>query len=257
MVTTLVKERVQYPVRLFADSVTVIIRCGILLLLYSYVFKLNHGVINGTTFLFTSWSILFYFLFATTQLKYISRKMMEDVQSGGLEMILTKPISYISYRGWSQFGFGLYSFIVAIAFSVPALWLTVGIPPTMHLAIFIPTLIMTTLLGGMIYVFIYSLVGLCAFWVEDINPIFWIIDKSVMILGGSYLPIALFPSFLYKLAMYSPFGASLFVTHTMYPSWEGEWHRMIIIQVVWIIILGAALYAVYQLAKKKVSVNGG
>jgi ABC-2 type transport system permease protein len=96
-----------------------------------------------------------------------------------------------------------------------------------------------------------------AFWIEDINPIFWMVDKMVMILGGSYLPVALFPSFMYKIALYSPFGASQFITHTVYESWKTNWFLLISIQIFWIVILSILAYIVFLKARKKVSVNGG
>ena len=56
---TTVKDRIQYPDRLVVDTIGILARCGILLILYWYVFKLSNGVINGTTFLFAAWSIFF------------------------------------------------------------------------------------------------------------------------------------------------------------------------------------------------------
>ena len=83
------------------------------------------------------------------------------------------------------------------------------------------------------------------------------VDKTVMILGGSYLPIALFPAFMYKLALYSPFGASQFVTHTVHKTWQTTWYQLIGIQIFWIILSGIIVYFMFEKAKKKVSVNGG
>ena len=78
---TLVKDSFQYPHRLVIDTFTVIARCGILLLLYWYVFKLNNGVINGTTFIFSAWSIFFYFSFSTLRLQEISKWMNHNHHS--------------------------------------------------------------------------------------------------------------------------------------------------------------------------------
>jgi ABC-2 type transport system permease protein len=257
IITTLIKDRIQYPGKLFADSVSVIVRCGILLVLYYYVFKINNGVVNGTTFLFASWSILFYFLFATMQLKYISRAIMQDVQSGSIETLFNKPISYLSYRMWWQIGSGLYSFFISSLVSVVLLYLFVGIPETMKLSMFIPTLITTFIFGMILFLLLYSIIGLLSFWIEDINPVYWIVDKAVMILGGSYLPVALFPDLMYKFALYSPFGASLFLTHTVYESWQVNWYSLIAIQSAWTLVLGLIVYILFSKAKKRVSVNGG
>ena len=37
---------------------------------------------------------------------------MQDVQSGTVEMLFNKPISYLAYRMWWQLGSGIYSFFV-------------------------------------------------------------------------------------------------------------------------------------------------
>jgi ABC-type uncharacterized transport system permease subunit len=109
----------------------------------------------------------------------------------------------------------------------------------------------------MLTLLLYSLIGVLAFWIEDINPIYWLIDKAVMILGGSYLPIALFPPLMYKIALFSPFGASQFITHSVNESWKSSWYILILIQLFWIIISGICLYWLYNKAKKRISVNGG
>ena len=254
---TLVKDRIQYPDRLVMDTIVIIARCGILLILYWYVFRLNNGVINGTTFLFAAWSIFFYFSFSVLRLRDISRAIMQDVQTGNVEVLFSKPISYLSYRMWWQVGSGLYSFAVITILAVIALALIIGFPGTMTISIFIPTLVLTFICGSILSLFLYLIVGLLSFWIEDINPVFWIVDKAVMILGGSYLPIALFPAFMYKIALYSPFGASQFITHTVYESWQTNWYQLVGIQLFWIVLLGLIIYFMFERAKQKVSVNGG
>jgi len=257
IVKTLLKDRIQYPGRLLVDTFGIIARCGVLLVLYSFVYKLNGGTINGTTFLFAAWSIFFYFAFSVSRLRDIPLKIMQDVQTGNVEVLFSKPISYLSYRMWWSVGAGLYSFVIISTLGFVTLAFIIGIPPTMTTIIFLPTVILTVIFGAILTLFLYSIVGLLAFWIEDITPIFWMVDKSVMILGGSYLPVALFPSFMYKLAVYSPFGASQFITHTVYESWQTNWYQLIGIQLFWIILLVIIVYFMFNRALKKVSVNGG
>lgn len=257
IVRTLFKNSIQYSGRLLVDTVGVLSRCWILLILYWYVFKLNNGAINGTGFIFIAWSIFFYFSFSVLRIRDISILIMSDIQSGNIEVLLSKPISYLSYRTWWQVGSGLYSFIVTTILTVIVLIITIGVTNTMTTTIFIPTLILTFICGLALSLLIYSIVGLLSFWIEDINPVYWIIDKTIMILGGSYLPVALFPSFMYKVSLYSPFGASQFVTHTVYESWQTNWYQLIGIQLFWIILLSLIVYFMFEKAKQKVSVNGG
>ena len=78
-----------------------------------------------------------------------------------------------------------------------------------------------------------------------------------MILGGSYLPVSMFPNFMKVIAYISPFGAINFATSTVYSSWNNEFIIRIILQIVWIIILGIILAFIFNKAKKKINVNGG
>lgn len=257
IIKTLVKDRMQYPARLFADTMSIVARCGILLLLYSYVFGLNNGVVSGVTFDVVAWSMFFYFSFITLSLSRISRAIMQDITSGHIEILLSKPVIYLSYRAWWQVGAGVYPFIVTTILGTVVLVATVGIPQTMKIPMFLPTLFLTFVGAAIITIFVYVIVGLLAFWIEDVNPVFWIVDKAVMILGGSYLPIALFPDFMYQIALYSPFGASVFVTHTVYESWAINWYKLIGIQMVWALVLGTVVYFMFSKAVRNVSVNGG
>jgi len=257
IIKTLIKDHVQYPSRLVVDTLAIISRCVVLIFLYWSVFKLNNGTINGTTFIFVAWSMFFYFTFSVLHLRDISRLMMQDIQTGNIEVLLSKPVSYLSYRMWWQIGSGLYSFLVIIILGTIVLGLTVGFPATMGTSIFIPTLILTVVCGIILSLYLYAIIGLLAFWIEDILPVFWIVDKTVMILGGSYLPIALFPPLMKKIALYTPFGASQFITHTVYETWQINWYQLVGIQLFWIVLLGAFVYFLFKKAKQKVSVNGG
>jgi ABC-2 type transport system permease protein len=256
-ISVLVKDQLHYPNRLVLDTFIMIARYGVLIILYWYVFRLRGGSIDNTTFAPVAWSMFMYFALMTLRLRDVSRLIMEDVRSGKIETLFSKPISYLNYRIWWQVGTGAYSFLVMTGLGAIVLALAVGIPSTMTAAAFIPTLLITFIGCCLLSLAIYLTVGLLAFWIEDINPVFWIIDKAVMILGGSYLPIAFFPPLMYKIAVYSPFGASQFVTHTVLESWRVDWPSMIGIQLAWIIVLGAAVWVIFTQARKKISVNGG
>ncbi|OGE83870.1 MAG: hypothetical protein A2846_05075 [Candidatus Doudnabacteria bacterium RIFCSPHIGHO2_01_FULL_49_9] len=247
----------QYPGRLLVDAFAMIARCGILLLLYSRVFQLNGGTIGGITFNVAAWSMFFYFSFSVFRLRDISKAIMQDVRSGNVETLFNKPISYLLYRVWWQIGMGLFSFVAITIVGVVVLVLIVGLPTTMTTTIFILTIIPVFLGATMLSLAIYSIIGLLAFWIEEITPIFWIVDKAVMMLGGSFLPFALFPDFMKKLTVYSPFGASQFMTHAVYDSWAEQWVFMLGAQAVWTIALSLLAWTMFMKARQKVSVNGG
>lgn len=257
IVRTLIKDRLHYPGRLIAETLTSIARCAVLLLLYAYVFDLKGGTLAGTTFPIAAWSMFLYFSLGSLRLRDLAKSIPQDIQSGNVEILFSKPVSYLWYKMWWQVGAGLYSFLVLTLIGSIALSLAVGIPSTMLSPFFLTTVLLAFILGSILSLFLYSLVSLASFWIEDASPLFWIVDKTVMILGGAYLPVAFFPPLMYKLAIYSPFGASQFITHTVYETWRDEWFMLMGIQIGWIAIAGLLLFVVFSKAKRSVSVNGG
>jgi ABC-2 type transport system permease protein len=257
IIKTLIKDKLHYPGRLVTDTLITLARFLILMLLYWYVFNLNNNNINGTSFIFVCWSMFFYFSFFLLRTRNIARQIMNDVKTGTIEVIFSKPIHYLFYRFCWQLGDGLYPYLLISSVFVIGLGLTVGFPSTFSTPIFLLTFLLTIILGAFISLCIYGIIGLLSFWIEDIDPIYWIIDKMVMILGGSYLPIALFPDFLYQISIYSPFGASQFITHSVYPNWQINWPYLLSIQFIWLIICGLMIYFIFQKAKSKISINGG
>lgn len=257
ILSTLTKDRIQYPGRLVTDTVGMLARCGILLILYHYVFKINNKSINGIGFREAAWSIFFYFAFSVLRLRDLSRLIMQDVRSGNVEILFSKPISYLLYRSWWQLGLGLYSFIVLAPTLSSVLYFIIGIPEIMKNVIFLPSLFLVIVFGAILSLLIYTVIGLLAFWIEDILPLYWIVDKTIMILGGSYLPVAMFPRYLYLVAKYSPFGATHFITQTTTAPWQTNWMNFLFIQLCWIIIFWWLVSFLFTNARTKVSVNGG
>ena len=250
------KNQMQNKTYILLDIFNMVSRCLIVFLLYGYVFKISNNSINGTDYKTTLWSMFMYFCIMTLNIRKIHKLIMDDVKNGNVEMFLNKPVNYISLSFYKALGQGLYSFIFISILGSIAMILFVGIP-TLNLYIFIPTFIITLILGTILGLIMYSIIGLLSFFMQDVRPIHWIVDKFVMVLGGSYLPVALFPQFMKVLAFISPFGAINFTTSTVYSSWNDEYIIRILLQVIWIIIFGILLKYVYKKAREKAMINGG
>ncbi len=257
IVTTLVRDRMQYPAGFFVELVALTARCGVLLLLYRYVASLQGGSVAGVAYASLAWSMFLYFIMLTFGLRYISKDIMKDVRSGAVETIFTKPVSYLAFRVWWKVGNGIYQFLILLLLGTAALVWYVGPPPMIATPYFFATLIATFIGGCLLELLVYIAVGLLAFWIEDIDPVRWVIDKAVMILGGSYFPVALFPSGMYLAALYSPFGASRFASHVVSPTLATPWTTLLTIELVWIGVCAGLVAILYHLARRRVSVNGG
>lgn len=250
------KNQMQDKTNLVLDVFNMVSRCLIVFLLYAYIFKLSGGSINGVDYKTTMWSMFIYFCIMILNIRRLDNLIMGEVRSGNVEMFMNKPTNYLTLSFYKVLGQGIFSFLFISVIGSIVMVLFVGVP-NLNLSIFIPTFIITLLLGQILALFIYSLIGLMAFFIQDIRPIHWVVDKLVMILGGSYLPISMFPKFMKIMAFCSPFGAINFASSTVYDSWNNEFVIRIVLQLVWIAVFGLLLSYVYNKSKEKAMINGG
>lgn len=241
----------------FVEVSSILARYVVLLFLYAYIFKYKDGSINGTTFQIVAWSMFIYFSIMLLKVRDISKKIMTDMKSGSIEILLSKPFHYLGYKILWQLSTGFYPFLyISLAGSI-ILYFYVGIPETMQSLFFVITFLVSLVFSVINAICIYTMVGLAAFWFEDVESMRWIVDKLVMILGGSYLPVALFPKILYLFAISSPFGAAYFVTHTVNESWRSNFAMLLSIQFFWVLVLVGLTIFIFSRAQRKLSVNGG
>lgn len=256
VIKIIMENQIQDRTNLLLDMFNMFSRCVIVFLLYAYVFKLNGGLINGIDYPTTMWSMFIYFCIMILNIRRVDNLIMQDVKTGTVELFMNRPTSYLSLSFLKVIGQGIFSFVFISLLGTAIMILFVGIP-NLDLKIFIPTFFLSLILGQILGLMIYGIIGLMAFFIQDNRPIHWIVDKFIMILGGSYLPISMFPPVMKAMALYSPFGAINFATSTVYASWNDEWVIRLGLQVGWIIIFGILLNIVYRKSKKKAMVNGG
>ena len=231
------KNQMQNKTYILLDIFNMVSRCLIVFLLYGYVFKINGGSINGISYKTTLWSMFIYFCIMILNIRRLDKIMMDDIKSGNVEMFINKPTNYIFLNFYKCLGQGLYSFIV------------ISLIGSIAMIFFV--------LGQILGLIIYAIIGVCSFFIQDVRPIHWLVDKMVMVLGGSYLPIAMFPNFMKVAAYYSPLGAINFATSTVYDSWNNEFISRIMLQVGWIILFALLLKKLYMESLKKSMINGG
>ncbi len=250
------KNRIQDRTNILLDVFNMISRCFIVFLLYGYIFSVNGGVVNGVDYKTTMWSMFIYFCIMILSIRKLDNIIMKDVKSGNVEMFMNKTVSYLTISFMRVIGEGLFSFLFISFIGTIIMVLVLGIPQ-LNLLIFIPSFIITLFLGQILGLLVYGIIGLLSFFIEDIRPIHWIVDKLVMVLGGSYLPISMFPKVMKIMAFASPFGAINFASSTVYDTWNSEFILRIELQIFWIIIFGIILYFVYKKSKEKAMINGG
>jgi ABC-2 type transport system permease protein len=181
----------------------------------------------------------------------------EDVRTGSLAVQLVRPLSYPLYRLFSALGERAVRFaITAAAAAVIALALVGPLPEfgwqnLVFLAIALPCAFVLDFLG-------YFLVGLGAFWMEDTSGPMLIYSRMTMILGGMLIPLQLFPEWLQGPLHVLPFASIVYGPARMFVQPNSiEFAQIMANQVIWIGVFTLIVTAVYSVAVKRISANGG
>lgn len=225
--------------------------------LYKNVYLLAPSVSSKIPIENAIWSMSMYFVVFWLGFRNLERKFRKDIKSGDVEMYLLRPMHYVLQKIMQQFGEGILPFVFSLITSFFISYLLVGFPIiNAPFNLFILAVVIIFFLSQILTIFIYTLVGLSSFWLEDSEPIYFIVSKLIMIFGGAWVPVAFFPILLQRVAEYSPFGASMSLVFAMYPNFMDRFSFLAMINIFWIFILGTLVYFVSKNAYKKLSVNG-
>jgi ABC-2 type transport system permease protein len=129
-----------------------------------------------------------------------------EIRTGDIACHLTRPFSYLLALAAQGIGMTLVRapFVGAAAFACGVVF-TGTAPPAALLAQFVPFALAAMLLLYGLHV----VIGLLAFWLTEVTPVFWIAQKLLFVLGGLMLPLTLYPDWLRQLAHLTPFPAML------------------------------------------------
>ncbi len=243
--------------KLFFQMINHIIFMVFVFFLYKNVYLLVPNLSEKIPIQNALWSMSMYFVVFWLGFRNLYKSFDKDIKSGDVEIYLLRPSHYVWQKVIQQLGEGMLPFLFSLITSFVVSYFLVGLPiVNSPFGLFILAVIVIFILSQILTMLIFVLVGLATFWLEDSEPIYFIVSKLIMILGGAWVPVAFFPSFLQKIAEYSPFGASMSLTFAMYPNFMEKFYFWVGINILWIILLGIFAYFVSKNAYRKLSVNG-
>ena len=184
----------------------------------------------------------------------IHLRLEDDIRSGAIEAHLLRPASYLLLRVAESCG-GLLVRLGALGLvGVAALAVSrhVGPSPGFWLC-----LIVLGMLGGLVGVLLYALIGMSAFWARRTVPIYLSVQKLSFLLGGLLAPLTLYPPWLRDIAKASPFAAQLYwpAAIVISPSVKTV-VEAIAWQVLWVAVLAATLAAIWQVGLRRLLRQG-
>jgi ABC-2 type transport system permease protein len=186
----------------------------------------------------------------------VSREIDQDVRSGDVAYQLIRPYDYVTFRLAAYLGERALRFVSCLAIGTVLALLYVGpieLSPTAVLAAGLVVLV------GAIVDFLGAVaIGLCAFWVEDTQPLQLLYDRAIMLLGGLLLPLELFPDWIARILAALPFQLILYAPARM--AVTGDLSNLIpmLVQLGVTLALALALArGVFALATRRLHANGG
>lgn len=130
-----------------------------------------------------------------------------DVRSGDVTYHMGRPISYVGSKLAEGAGeLALRLPVLGLCGLLFARWFSGEWPRVDGLLLAVPV----GLLASVFLLLSYAAIGLCAFWVHDVTPAYFIWQKLAFLLGGLMLPLSIYPGWLQTIALHTPFAAALY-----------------------------------------------
>jgi viologen exporter family transport system permease protein len=182
-------------------------------------------------------------------------EIQEAVRRGDVVYRLGHPVSYVAAEYASGLGLlavrapflGLTAFVCAFAF-------TRWTPPPAALLVVVPF----GFVASALITALYLAIGLLAFWLQDVAPVYWVWQKLMFVLGGLMLPLELYPAFVQRAARFTPFPSLLaapasFVLGT-HPVTPGALAGRL---AAWSVVTALGVTWIFRRAVSRLTINGG
>jgi ABC-2 type transport system permease protein len=180
----------------------------------------------------------------------------QDVRTGGLAVQLVRPLSYAMTQFGRSTGERAIRFTINIFVGSIVAMLLVG--PISFSASGIGMFLLTLPMALVIDFLGALLVGLCAFWLESTQGIALIYSRLMMLLGGLFLPLDVYPKSIQPILRALPFAAILSAPARMLVApTTGLLTRCLIIQAACLVVYGAGAIVLQSCALRRLFVNGG
>ncbi|WP_367664962.1 ABC transporter permease [Clostridium sp.] len=225
-------------------------------MLWGEVYGEKGNLISGLTLNNMIWYLIITEIITLSRSQFYLQ-VSEDVKSGSIAYGINKPYNYVIYCFFNSLGEMSVRLI-----SNMVLGLIIGIifvgPLEEFKIITLPFIILSILVGTFINFFIYIILALTSFWVEENKPFFWIYSKLIFTLGGMLIPLDLFPGWLKQISSYLPFAYITYVPGKLAVDFSIEnFYKGFLIQGLYLFLFIVIALAMYRKGAEKLNVNGG
>jgi ABC-2 type transport system permease protein len=179
-------------------------------------------------------------------------EISDDIVSGSIAVDLLRPTSVIGVRFFDQFGRTLPRIVTCCCLGLAVSWLLVGPPPHIGALLLAAPSVLLAIACNVVAQHCFAAV---AFWLRHTGASWFLYQKLVFTLGGMLLPLQVLPNALRSVALLTPFPSMAYA-----PARLASGHfepSLLVIQVVWLIVLGLLSALMFAAGERRLQVVGG
>ncbi|MDZ4786275.1 MAG: ABC-2 family transporter protein [bacterium] len=246
-----------YLINMLARVTFIGFRIWILAQLYEASFKSQYlSEVEGFTVSTVVWMVALTQSFGILTSPDMAKLISEEVKRGDVTYSLLRPGSYILLQYFTFWGRSLMPLFWSICTGALAAWLLVGTAPISFESFCAGALLL--FLGGTLHAIIQLILGLLAFWLEEVSAFRWIYQKLYIALGGMILPPAIFPDWMRTVVERLPFAQLFYSASEITVRFSSEkFLQFISIQLFWLCCTSLVLVCMFRSSVKRISLNGG
>ncbi len=261
---TSARQQLAYRAELGMRAISMVLFMGVFMALWTTAFGVSgRAELTGYSLVEMVW-----YLAMTETITLSSSRVFveisESVKAGDLAYALARPLSYPFFQVANSLGNSAPRFALNLAVAVAVVGLGMGRVPVLSgaegagslrgLGAFLGMAALALILDALIAV----LIGLLAFWIEEVTPVFWIYQKLLFTVGGLFLPLEMFPDWLRRVAEWLPFQFITYVPARAFVTFEpGFVLRAAVGQMGYVAALAALVALVWRRAQRRLVVHGG
>jgi ABC-2 type transport system permease protein len=178
-----------------------------------------------------------------------------EVRRGDVAYQIARPVSYVGAHVARGVGALVFRAPVLLVAACATALVFAGPPPSVAT---IAGIVAIGVAAAFVMSAWYAGLGLLAFWLGDIAPVYWIWQKLTFVLGGLLLPLTFYPRIVMRIATVTPFPAlltgpaSFVLARPLYGTLE-----LIAWQALWLIVAIAVALLLFRRATRTLQLNGG
>lgn len=181
--------------------------------------------------------------------------LQESIRRGDVVCQLGRPIAFVGAALAEGLGALVLRLMVLAGPAFALAWWFTGVMPSWRAFV---AVIPFALAAAVLLTALHLCIGLLAFWLQDVAPIYWVFQKLMFVLGGLMLPLQVYPDVVQGIASWTPFpsilaGPASFVLSE--PAVEAS--TLAVRLFAWTAVVALALYALSRRAVAALTINGG